>query len=80
MHVQEHMPAQSECVISHQSPWINALRYSYAATMHDKNEYQSQPTRTGGIISSLHVGTIEQMGSFVQFSHKNEGNGWKVCH
>jgi len=27
MHVQKHMPAQSECdVISHQSPWINTLR------------------------------------------------------
>ena len=68
MHVQEHMPTQSECdVISHHSPWIKTLRYSYAAPMHDENEYQSQPVRTGGIISTLHVGTIEQMGSFVRF-------------
>jgi hypothetical protein len=66
MHVQEHMPARSECdVISHQSSWINTLRYSYAALMHDVNEYQSQPVRTGGIISSLHDGTTEQMGNFV---------------
>ena len=68
MHLLEHMPARLECdVISHQSPWINTLRDSYAATMHDENEYQSQLVRTGGVISSLHVGTIEQMGSFVQF-------------
>jgi len=68
MHVQEHMPARSECdVISHQPSWINTLRYSYAAPMHDVNEYQSQPVRTVGIISSLHDKTIEQMVSFVRF-------------
>jgi len=48
--------------------------------MHNENEYQSQPVRNGGIISSLYVGTTEQLGSFVQFWCKNEGNGWKVCH
>jgi hypothetical protein len=37
----------------------------------------SHPVRSGDIISSLHVGTIEQMGSFVRFWCKNEGNGWK---
>lgn len=68
MHVQEHMPARSECdVISHQSPWINKLRYSYAAPMHDENEYQCQSVRNGAIISLPYFGTIEHMGSFVQF-------------
>jgi len=68
MHVQEHMTARSECdVISRQSPWINTLRYSYAAPMHDENEYQSQLVRTGAIISSMYVGVIEHTGSFVRF-------------
>ena len=68
MNVQEHVPARSECdVISHQSPSLNMLRYINAALMHDENEYQGQPVRNGAIISLLYVGTIEHMGSFVQF-------------